>query len=187
MKRIPKTRLGVHIAEIRADLAQLDTVIDDAIALLFAGFTNIAGLIRLQQKTAAQLALVNESREYAARIGAKGAEPPPAAELPAPLLLAQHSVIADQIESQINAIVRSLQFQDLSVQVIAHAAKRLAMLELALDGTAVPEESAAPAEPATPDGGEAAKRPAGSADVIEFPRSRPLTQHGMAAGDVELF
>ena len=62
MNIFPKTRLEVHFGEIRSDLAQLDTVLDDAIAMLFASFTNIAGLVRLEQKLAAQLALAHETK-----------------------------------------------------------------------------------------------------------------------------
>lgn len=180
MNIIPKTRLDVHFGEIRADLAQLDTVLDDAIAMLFASFTNIAGLVRIEQKLGAQLALVHEAKN-AGLSDAPGSGVVPCVDTPLPLLLAQHAVLADQIETQIGAAVRSLQFQDMCSQVLSHASNRLAALELALAG--IEPDEAAEGHRTAP--GEDAPRP--SAEVIAFPRSRPVAQHGMQTGEVELF
>lgn len=184
MNIIPKTRLDVHLGEIRSDLAQLDTVLDDAIAMLFASFTNIAGLVRLEQKLAAQLALAHEAkRSIVSSPNAEDARLSPYVDTPVSLLLAQHAVLADQIETQISAAVRSLQFQDMCSQILAHTGNRVAALEIALAG--VDSEDAAPGQIACLGRDEAAARP--TAEVIEFPRSRPVAQHGMQSGEVELF
>lgn len=184
MNIIPKTRLDVHLGEIRSDLAQLDTVLDDAIAMLFASFTNIAGLVRLEQKLAAQLALAHEAkRSIVSSPNAEDAQLSPYVDTPVSLLLAQHAVLADQIETQISAAVRSLQFQDMCSQILAHTGNRVAALEIALAG--VDSEDAAPGQIACLGRDEAAAKP--TAEVIEFPRSRPVAQHGMQSGEVELF
>lgn len=183
MNIIPKTRLDVHFGEIRSDLAQLDTVLDDAIAMLFAAFTNIAGLVRLEQKLAAQLALAYETRQsLTSSSEPDAASLSPYVDTPVSLLLAQHSVLADQIETQISAAVRSLQFQDMCSQILNHTANRLAALEVALAGVE-PEEPHAHGGIACLSRGEG--KP--SAEVIEFPRSRPVAQQGMQTGEVELF
>lgn len=183
MNIIPKTRLDVHLGEIRSDLAQLDTVLDDAIAMLFASFTNIAGLVRLEQKLAAQLALAHEAkRSIATSPDVQDAPLTPYMDTPVSLLLAQHAVLADQIETQISAAVRSLQFQDMCSQILAHTGNRVAALEMALAGV---DSEDAPGQIACLGRDEAAARP--TAEVIEFPRSRPVAQHGMQSGEVELF
>ena len=181
MNIIPKTRLDVHFGEIRSDLAQLDTVLDDAIAMLFASFTNIAGLVRLEQKLAAQLALVHEAkRSILSSPDADSAQLSPYLDTPVSLLLAQHAVLADQIETQISAAVRSLQFQDMCSQILSHTANRVAALEIALAGIDAEEvQSVEVAEDGVP--------ARATAEVIEFPRSRPVAQHGMHTGEVELF
>jgi hypothetical protein len=181
MNIIPKTRLDVHFGEIRSDLAQLDTVLDDAVAMLFASFTNIAGLVRLEQKLAAQLALAHETRRGVVSLpGPDSAQLSPYVDTPVSLLLAQHAVLADQIETQISAAVRSLQFQDMCSQILSHTANRVAALELALAGIDAEE---VPSGQAAHDGAPART----TAEVIEFPRSRPVAQHGMHPGEVELF
>ena len=181
MNIIPKTRLEVHFSEIRADLAQLDTVLDDAIAMLFASFTNIAGLVRLEQKLAAQLALAHEAQRSRNAAHDKEAAPlSPYVDTPVSLLLAQHAVLADQIETQISAAVRSLQFQDLCSQILAHAGNRVSALEIALAGVEADDLSGR-----EPGGREDAAK--ATAEVIAFPRTRPVAQHGMHSGEVELF
>ena len=185
MKIIPKTRLDVHFGEIRSDLAQLDTVMDDAVAMLFAAFTNIAGLVRLEQKLAAQFSLIHEERRLDR--GTECSELALAARVDTPLslLLAQHAVLAEQIETQINAVIRSLQFQDLCSQILSHTGNRLAALELVLAGVEPRAAADHEAEDARSMREAAAVR--ATADVIAFPRSRPVVQHGMHSGDVELF
>lgn len=182
MNSIPKTRLDVHLGEIRSDLAQLDTVLDDAVAMLFASFTNIAGLVRLEQKLAAQLALAHEEKHAAAAAPDAGGTPlTPCVDTPVSLLLAQHAVLADQIETQISAAVRSLQFQDMCSQILSHTGSRVSALEVALAG--VEAEDTPPRQDDAREAG--GLRP--TAEVIEFPRSRPVVQHGMNSGEVELF
>jgi hypothetical protein len=183
MNNIPKTRLDVHFGEIRSDLAQLDTVLDDAIAMLFASFTNVAGLVRLEQKLASQLALAHENKR-----AILSSTDPDCAQLvqyvdtPVSLLLAQHAVLTDQIETQISAAVRSLQFQDMCSQILSHTSNRVAALEMALAGMDTDELPGA----AHTAGHEGVAGKA-SAEVIEFPRTRPVAQHGMHTGEVDLF
>ncbi len=185
MNIIPKTRLEVHFGEIRSDLAQLDTVLDDAVAMLFAAFTNVAGLVRLEQKLAAQLALAHEAKNSVIALEDDEARQlAPYLDTPVSLLLAQHAVLADQIETQISAAVRSLQFQDMCSQILSHTSNRLAALELAMGGAEAPAASAASRLVCESPGEPVARS---TAEVIEFPRSRPVAQHGMQPGEVELF
>lgn len=183
MNTAPKIRLEAQFGEIRSDLAQLDTVLDDAIAMLFAAFTNVSGLVRLEQKLASQLALAHEQkRAVAAATDAETSALLPYCDTPVSLLLAQHAVLADQIETQISAVVRSLQFQDMCSQIIAHAGSRIDALE-----AAVTRNGNAYGAAAATLGAEVESPERVGAEVIEFPRSRPVAQHGMQTGEVELF
>ena len=50
------SRLDIYLGEIQSDLSQVETLINDAADLLFASFTNVNLLVRVQQKLAAELA-----------------------------------------------------------------------------------------------------------------------------------
>ncbi len=199
MRIFRNSGLGIYLGEIQSDLSQVENLVGDAGALLLTGFTNIHNLVRVQQKLAGELA--------AAREMAEAGRPPrqrhPIADVTDqaavnqdssfPLVLAQQAVIADQIELEVNRIVRSLQFQDLTTQLLAHAKGRLAALESTLEriGEATGTGASWPADGGTGmnDGHghthQAATRM--MAEIIQFPRSKPVVQHGMETGDVELF
>ena len=53
------------------------------------------------------------------------------------LLFAQQDAVGDQIESQVNAIVQSLQFQDIAAQSLSRALNRLSLLESVIGGPSV--------------------------------------------------
>ncbi|MGE5522238.1 MAG: hypothetical protein ACM3SS_00875, partial [Rhodospirillaceae bacterium] len=105
----------------------------------------------------------------------------PYVDTPVSLLLAQHAVLADQIETQISAAVRSLQFQDMCSQILSHTGNRVSALEIALAGVEAEDM------PQRQSDAREAGGPRSTAEVIEFPRSRPVVQHGMNSGEVELF
>jgi len=191
--------LGIYLGEIQSDLSQVENLLGDAGALLLTGFTNISNLVRVQQKLAAELAVAHETA------GGNGAhrqrclvedhtnQAAVNQESSLPLMLAQQSVIADQVEREVNTIVRSLQFQDLTTQLLAHAKGRLAALESALErineatatGDSWPAGERAGAEH---DNGHAHQGAAKTAaKIILFPCSKPVVQHGMETGDIELF
>lgn len=199
MRIFRNSGLGIYLGEIQSDLSQVENLVGDAGALLLTGFTNINNLVRVQQKLAGELAAAHEMAE---------AGRPPRQQHPIadgtdqaavnqgsslPLMLAQQAVIADQIELEVNRIVRSLQFQDLTTQLLAHAKGRLAALESTLEriGEATGTGASWPADGGTgmTDGhGHAHQAVTRTmAEIIQFPRSKPVVQHGMETGDVELF
>lgn len=190
--------LGIFLGEIQSDLSQMENLVGDAGALLLTGFTNINSLVRVQQSLAGELAAAREMAEAGTpprqqhSIADRTDQSAVTQGSSFPLLLAQQAVIADQIEQEVNRIVRSLQFQDLTTQLLAHAKGRLAALESTLerigeatgtgaswlvDGTGMTY------------GHEHKQRVAAktTAEIILFPRSKPVVQHGMETGDVELF
>lgn len=191
--------LGIFLGEIQSDLSQMENLVGDAGALLLAGFTNINSLVRVQQSLAGELAAAREMAEAGTPLRQQrpiGDDTDQAAVNQGssfPLMLAQQAVIADQIEQEVNRIVRSLQFQDLTTQLLAHAKGRLAALESTLERIG---EATGTGASWLADGGtgmtyghghirQAAAKT--TAEIIMFPRSKPVVQRGMETGDVELF
>lgn len=200
MRFFKDSRLDIYLGEIQADLSRVETLIGNAADLLFASFSNVNVLVRVQQKLAAELA---SARESGVSVGAGPTHPYVEDEndqtavdqyLPFPLALAQQAVVADQIDQEINNIVRALQFQDLTTQLLAHARSRLAALESTLerisDGFAMTAPWRDDEAVAAGQGKARLQPPAGraQAQIIHFPLSKPVVQqHGMETGDIELF
>lgn len=198
MRFFKDSRLDIYMGEIQSDLSQVETLINDAADLLFASFTNVNLLVRVQQKLAAELASARESGGLAGsrpshrHVEDENDQTAVDQNLSLPLALAQQAVVADQIDQEVNNVVRALQFQDLTTQLLAHAKGRLAALESTLerisDGSVIPwrdDEALAAGH------GKTRFRPSAvraEAQIIHFPRSKPVVQQqGMETGDVELF
>lgn len=200
MRFFKDSRLDIYMTEIQSDLSRVETVIANAADLLFAGFTNANLLVRVQQKLVTELATAREADLLAgsgqlAHGGAAGGDQAAAdRNLAIPLVLAQQAVVADQIEQEVGKIVRALQFQDLTTQLLAHAKGRLAALESTLER--ISDDTVAAAtwrddEALAAGHGKTRFLPSAvrsEAQIIHFPRSRPVVQQqGMETGDVELF
>lgn len=200
MRFFKDSRLDIYLGEIQADLSQVETLISEAADLLFASFTNVNLLVRVQQKLVAELASARESDVIAGSrsshryIDDENDQSCVDQNLAFPLALAQQAVVADQIEQEVNRIVRALQFQDLTTQLLAHAKGRLATLESTLERISNSAAMAAPwrgDEVLAAGQGKTCFQPPAvrvEAQIIHFPRSKPVVQQqGMATGDVELF
>ncbi|MFN7087310.1 MAG: hypothetical protein ACK4N4_11870 [Burkholderiales bacterium] len=190
MRSFRHSGLDIYLGEIQSDLSQVESLVGDAGEMLLDSFTRIVSLVRVQQKMAAEMAAAKEAAEADASPRQKPAfanrddQITVDQESSLPMVLAQQAVIADQIEQEVGRIVRSLQFQDLTAQLLAHAKGRLAAFESTLERLSAANAHSAP----WPDGDQAHKEPEKMmAEVILFPRSKPVVQHGMETGDVELF
>lgn len=199
MRSFRNSGLDIYLGEIQSDLSQVENLVGDAGALLLTGFTNISSLVRVQQKLAAELAAAREMAESGGSsrprhyIEDDTDQAAVDQESSFPLVLAQQAVIAEQIEQEVHKIVRSLQFQDLTTQLLAHAKGRLAAFESTLEriGAAAAKGAPWPGDAAAgeADGNGHPRQTAAKtvAEIILFPRSKPVVQHGMETGDVELF
>ncbi len=185
---------GIYLGEIQSDLSQVENLVGDAGAMLLAGFTNITSLARVQQRLAGELAAACARTGYGDLQHAVEDDTGQVAadqELSFSLALAQQAAIADRISQEVNRIVRALQFQDLTSQLLAHAKGRLAALESTLErisetaGASWPGKEAMEAFVATV--GRHPEKEKAAAEIILFPRSKPVVQQGMATGDAELF
>ncbi len=194
MEKPNRARLNAHFGEMRSELTQVDKVLEDAVATLFGAFSNIADLVRLQQKISTQFGLLHQAAEEnpAGRHPAGWIEDdddPALARRDSSmaLLFAQQAAVSDQLERQVNAVVQSLQFQDIATQLLARALNRVAVLESIIgipDATGRLHKRRHEGDPAKPRG---SAREEGVAEVIVFPRSHGPAHSGMKAGDVELF
>lgn len=200
MRFFKDSRLDIYLGEIQSDLSQVETLINDAADLLFASFTNVNILVRVQQKLVAELASARESGGLAGsrpshrHVEDENDQTAVDQNLSLPLALAQQAVVADQIEQEVNKVVRALQFQDLTAQLLAHAKGRLAALESTLERISDGSVMTAPwrdDEALAAGHGKTRFRPSAAraeAQIIHFPRSKPVVQQqGMETGDVELF
>ena len=180
-----KSGLHAYLTEIKADVSQVENLLGNATATLLAAFTNIANLGRAQERLAAELAASCAAAEgKGSRRRKQRAEEARAAHdgSSLPWLLAQQTVLTGRIESEVDTIVTTLQSQDLTAQLLTHARGCLVALESTL---APARETRAASVAAGSAHDDRAQRE--TAEIIVFPRSKPVFQHGMGAGDVELF
>lgn len=158
------SELADHFDRLISDLNQIDGLVGDAVGRLVAGFLRISGLVRQQQEITATIVDSVMPRK----------------QEPVTRLLARQAGIAEQIEREVNAIVVSLQFGDLAIQLLGHSALRVEMLRSALQHTLL--------RGANPCGSSRDKTPAEEAERTWDPAScKPVIQRDMRAGDVELF
>ena len=164
-------QLEDYFSSIKSELTQVDRLAADAAGELVASFKYISQLTRSQQDI---------SLAIAAAAAAAGGEP-------VGLLLERQAVIADQIEHEVEAAVRSLQFGDLVAQLLNHTMIRVDAIGAALQRVDLVD--------AGQDGGEASceagqfHRGVSRAVMLANGASRrkPVVQHGMQTGEIELF
>ena len=171
MKLFCNSQLEDYFAGIHGELSQADRLVGDAVVNLVASFRYISKLTRAQEEVS--LAIV----DAAAPAGGGSLGP----------LSEQQAQIAGQIEQEVDAAVTSLQFGDLVAQLLAHTKVRVDAIGAALqriDWQDVGQES-----------GERALKPQRIHQGINkavtaanaASRSKPVVQHGMQRGEVELF
>lgn len=187
--------LNAYLAEIKADLRQVENLLADATATLLAAFTSIAESVGAQKRLATELAAAcaaGEGRRASRRRRCTTAafDRAEADEGTTASMAVKQAALVDQVEQQFDGIVRALQSQDLTAQLLAHADSCLAgvqaMLGLSAEPTAPRSVPAVESDAARPgDGGERICR--ATAEIIVFPRSKAVYQRGMQTGDIELF
>jgi hypothetical protein len=154
-------------------MIQVDRLVGDAVGNLVASFKYIGKLTRSQQE-------ISQAIAQSAAIGSGTGEP-------AGQLLERQTVIADQIDQELDAAVTSLQFGDLVAQLLSHTMIRVEAL-----GAALQRIDWQDAEQAS---GELARKPQRIHQGIcravtaanAASRRKPVVQHGMQTGGVELF
>ena len=165
------SQLDEYFAGIKSELSQADRLVGDAAGNLVTGFRYISKLTRLHQDIARAIADTTAS----------------ATGEPIGQMLVRQAVVADQIEQEVSAVATSLQFGDLVAQLLNHTMARVEALGMALDrieqldaGQRSGELGYKPQR--IHEGIAGAIRAANAAS-----RSKPVVQHGMQKGEVELF
>lgn len=108
------------------------------------------------------------------------------------LAVEQLSAIANEVESDVRVAVTSLQFQDLSTQLLSHIRGRIEAIETMLDKVASisVEENSAVEDPADDSSRRLARFQLAideAAETIREMKHNPVLQEHMAAGDIDLF
>ncbi len=104
----------------------------------------------------------------------------------------QLSTIANEVEQDVRIAVTSLQFQDLSTQLLAHIQGRVDAIECMLSSIATisMDENGAEPDPADDSSLRLNRFQQGideATEMIKQLKHNPVTQEQMAAGDIELF
>jgi hypothetical protein len=171
MRVFCNSQLDDYFAGIKGELNQVDRLVGDAVGNLVSSFKYISKLTRSQQETS--LAIVG-----AAALANSG---------PAGQLLDRQSAIAGQIEQEVDAAVASLQFGDLAAQLLGHTMIRVEALGTALQRIdrqdAGQESREITSRPQRIHEGLSRAVTAANATT----RRKPVVQHGMQTGEVELF
>jgi methyl-accepting chemotaxis protein len=102
------------------------------------------------------------------------------------------SAIANEVEGDVRVAVTSLQFQDLSTQLLSHIQGRVEAIEAMLNKVASisVDENGAVDDPADDSSRRLARFQNAideAADTIRQLKHNPVLQEHMAAGDIELF
>jgi hypothetical protein len=152
-----------HIAEIERDLAQMDTLLDEAIKKLCASFMAIHHAVAAQQEVMEGLLAGPATAEGAARLAAIRAE----------------------IGQQVGAAVTGLQFQDMTSQLLRRVALHLDGLRGMLGA---PDAGGADAGPEGFDAAICLDATNGaSGDARPGMARSTVKQRHMESGDIELF
>ena len=171
VKPFCNSHLDDYFAGIHGELSQADRLVGDAVGDLVARFRYIGKLTRSQQEIS--LAIVGMAA--------------PADGGPMRQLLERQTVIAGQIEQEVDAAVISLQFGDLVAQLLAHTKVRVDAIGAALQRIdtldAGQERGALSCKPQRMH--EGVSRAVLAANAAS--REKPVVQHGMQTGEVELF
>ncbi|MBI4292047.1 MAG: hypothetical protein HY661_11255 [Betaproteobacteria bacterium] len=159
--------LDDYFAGIKNELNQADRLSGDAVGELVASFKHIGNLTRSQQDIALAIA--------AAALSAEPMGP----------LLERQTMIAGQIEREVDAAVTALQFGDLVAQLLDHAMVRVDAIGAALQRIASPDAAEDAGEPKPRQFHEAVSKAVMLANSAS--RGRPAIEHGMQTGAIELF
>jgi hypothetical protein len=171
IKALCSSQLDDYFAGIKGEMNQVDRLVGDAVGNLVASFKYIGKLTRSQHE-------ISHAIAQAAAPGSGGQTVQ---------LLERQAVLADQIEQEVDAAVTSLQFGDLVAQLLNHTLSRVEALGTALeriDRQDAEQESGKPAwKPRRIH--EGISRAVMAANAVS--RAKPVVQHGMQRGEVELF
>lgn len=170
MKIFCSSQLDDYFAGIKNEMNQADRLVGDAVGNLVATFTYIGKLTRSQHEISQAIAQ--------AAAGSGTGEP-------ARQLLERQAVIADQIEQEVDAAVTSLQFGDLVAQLLSHTLTRVEALGTALERIDRQDEESGGLAWKPRRIHEGISRAVTAANAAS--RAKPVVQHGMQTGEVELF
>lgn len=167
---IGNSQLDDYFSSIKDELGQVDRLVGDAVGNLVASFRYISKLTRFHQE------ILLAIEETATPAGSEMLK-----------LLRREMAIAGQIEQELDAAVTSLQFGDLVTQLLGHTMHRVEDLSAALqriDRQSVLRESS--------DSDHKLQRIHGGISRVVTAanaanRRKPVVQHGMQTGEIELF
>ena len=169
LKVFCSSQLDEYFAGIKSELNQADRLVGDAVGNLVASFKYISKLTRSDQEIARAIGrtATHADKELAEQ------------------LLHQQTLIADQIDQELDAAATSLQFGDLVAQLLSHTTIRVEALGAALQRIDRQDEES----------GEPAWKPRRIHEGISMAvtvanaasRAKPVVQHGMQRGEIELF
>lgn len=157
-----------HLAEVERDLVQMDVLLDEAIKKLCASFMAIHHAVTQQQEAVDSMLSNNISPpDYAARL----------------------ETIQDEINQHVSAAVTSLQFQDMTSQLIGRMVQHLAGLrgvfgELDMSAPALPESNN---EDLLEKLKHLSDRVCARCSEQSVGIRSTVNQHHMESGDIELF
>lgn len=164
-------QLDDYFSSIKSELSQVDRLAADAAAELVASFKNISKLTRFQQDI---------SLAITAAVAREGGDPPGQ-------FLERQAAVAEQIEQEVEAAVRTLQFGDLVAQLLNHTMIRVDAIGAALQRVDLLDAGKDGVEPSC----EAGQFHAGVSRAVMLAnaasRRKPVVQHGMQTGEIELF
>jgi hypothetical protein len=152
-----------HLEEVQADLAQTRLLLGEAIARLSEGFGALHAAVSIQRAAAEQL-------QQAA--GAGGGE-------------MQLREAAAAIDTQVQAMVTALQFEDMTSQLITHAGRRIAGLQGILAGVGDGAQGLAAGDLAQLETLRAAM--AAQSRELDGSLARSVDQRHLESGDITLF
>lgn len=167
-----------HLAGAQTDLAQTGTLLDEAIIKLASSFMELHAAVTEQQQQIVRLL-------DAPAGGIADAERD------------SLRALAERVDTQVNAAVTGLQFQDLTNQLIGRTARRIAALRDMLDSMEQAAQSVRLADAAAPgkdEGGRigivlenAVARLENQSRALDDALSGSVPQTHMDSGDIELF
>ena len=152
-----------HLEEVQADLAQTRLLLAEGIARLSDGFGALHAAVSIQRAAAEQLQLQAASGDGQAQLRSAAAA----------------------IDTQVRAMVTTLQFEDMTSQLIAQAGRRIAGLLGILAGVGEGAEGLATGDPTQLETLRAAM--AVQSRELDGLLARSVDQRHLESGDITLF
>ena len=152
-----------HLEEVQADLAQTRLLLAEGIARLSDGFGALHAAVSIQRAAAEQLQLQAASGDGQAQLRSAAAA----------------------IDTQVRAMVTTLQFEDMTSQLIAQAGRRIAGLLGILAGVGDRAEGLATGDPTQLETLRAAM--AVQSRELDGLLARSVDQRHLESGDITLF